>query len=204
MGRWMALALAGAAGFAAAVALTPPARGDLVPTLPVSVSLPISLPTVTTPPPVPPAPQLPPPPPLPPLDIPAAPATAAPPAEQRAERSGGHARPARHGSAKSQPARSGAVIGIRRRKAGMIELVVRKSCSVLGRRQLRGHPGINRVRFVGRVHGHRLRPGTYTVGVMVIRAGKRSRVARFGVRVGATRAERTAVPAQSCGQASVT
>ena len=48
MGRWMALALAGAAGLFAAVALTAsPARGDLLPTLPISV--PISLPTVTAP-----------------------------------------------------------------------------------------------------------------------------------------------------------
>ena len=57
MGRWMALALVGAAGLFAAVALTTPARGDLLPTLPISV--PISLPTVTTPAPVPP-PALPP------------------------------------------------------------------------------------------------------------------------------------------------
>ena len=46
MGRWIALALAGAAGLTAAVALTSPARGDLLPTLPVSVPISLNVPSL--------------------------------------------------------------------------------------------------------------------------------------------------------------
>ena len=87
----------------------------------------------------------------------------------------------------------------------MIELVVRKSCD-RGRPPAellatRGSTGwaASPAAFTGQPAAPRDR---YTVGVVVIRSGKRAQVGKVGVRVGSTRAERTAVPAQACGQAA--
>jgi hypothetical protein len=200
MRRLLLAALAGAAGFAAAVALTGTARSDLLPTLPIT----LSLPTITVPaPPLPPPPTLPPPPPLPvaPPTAPVVAATAPVPTERLAAQSRARARET-HSSRATPPARRAAVIGVRLGRAGRIELVVRKRCAVLGRRQQPGHAGMNRVRFAGRLHGHRLRPGTYTVSVVVIRGGRRSQIGRIGVRVLSARSQRTApVTPQRCEQA---
>jgi hypothetical protein len=38
-------------------------------------------------------------------------------------------------------------------------------CRAIGHLSVRGHPGLNRVRFNGRVHGRRLRPGTYWISL---------------------------------------
>jgi hypothetical protein len=197
-------ALAAAAGFAAAVSLTGPARSDLLPTLPVTLSLPtITVPTPPPPPPpaVPPPPALPPPPPLS-VTPPTAPVVTAPaptPTERLAAQSRARTRRTRS-SRTTPPARRAAVIGVRLRESGRIELVVRRHCAVLGRRQQPGHAGLNRVRFAGRLHGRRLRPGTYTINVVVIRAGRRSQVGRIGVRVFSTRTQRT--DPQACELAS--
>jgi hypothetical protein len=194
-------ALAGAAGFAGAVALTGPARSDLLPTLPIS----LSLPTVTVPvPPLPPPPAVPPPalPPPPPLPVapPTAPVvTAAAPAPTEPAAAQSRARVRKTRSSTTTPtAHPAAVIGVRLRHAGRIELVVRRRCAVLGRRQQPGHTGLNRLRFAGRLHGRRLRPGTYTISVVVIRAGRRSQVGRIGVRVLSSRTQRTAPVSHTC------
>ena len=203
MGRWMALALAGAAGLFSAVALTSPARGDLLPTLPISV--PISLPTITTPAPVPPPPELPPlPPPAlpvapPALPVPSAPEPAGPRAAEQSSAAISRVKTSRtRTSTSSAPARRGTVIGFRLRAAGKVALVVRRNCAVVGRRQVRGHAGVNRVRFAGRVRGHRLRPGTYTITVAVARAGKWSKIGKLGVRVAPARVTKAPVRTQSC------
>jgi hypothetical protein len=198
MRRLLLAALAGAAGFAAAVALTGPARSDLLPTLPITLSLPtitVPVPPLPPPPTVPP-PALPPPPPLPvapPAPTPAAPVTAQSRARTREK----------HSSRTTPPPHRATVIGIRLRRAGRIELVVRRHCAVLGRRQQPGHAGLNRLRFAGRLHGHRLRRGRYTISVVVIRAGRRSQVGRIGVRVLSTRTQRTAPVSQTCEQAAI-
>jgi hypothetical protein len=98
------------------------------------------------------------------------------------------------------------VIRFRLRKAGMVELVVRTSgeCAVLGRRLVRGHEGLNRVRFAGRLHGKPLGLGRYTISVNVVRSGARKRVGTVAVEVvppgrRLTKAERSAPVQASCG-----
>ena len=76
------------------------------------------------------------------------------------------------------------MIRFRLRKSGRVELVVRgEDCAVVGRKRIRGHQGVNRVRFDGRVHGRPLRPGRYTISVVVTRAGERTRVGTVAVEV---------------------
>lgn len=196
MRRSLLAALAGAAGFAVAVVLTGPARSDLLPTLPIS----LSLPTITVP--VSPPPALPPPPPLPtaPPTVPVVTAAAPAPTERSAAQSRARTRDT-HSSRTALPAHRAALIGVRLRRAGRIELVVRRHCAVLGRRQQPGHAGVNRLRFAGRLRGHRLRPGTYTISVVVIRAGRRSQVGKVAVRVLSARTQRTTPVPQTCEQA---
>jgi hypothetical protein len=94
----------------------------------------------------------------------------------------------------------GTVIRFRLRGRGRVELVVRANstpCSILGRKRIRGHEGVNRVRFNGRMHGKPLAPGAYTITVVVVRAGTRTRVGTIGIEVvpngrRLTRAQRTA------------
>jgi hypothetical protein len=78
------------------------------------------------------------------------------------------------------------VIRFRLRKPGRVELVVRaegSSCAVIGRKRVRGHTGLNRVRFNGRIKGRPLAPGKYTITVVVVRAGHRTRVGTLAVEV---------------------
>jgi hypothetical protein len=87
-----------------------------------------------------------------------------------------------------------------------VELVVRQSgaaCAVVGRKRLRGHEGLNRVRFQGRIGGRRLAPGRYTITVVVVRAGRRTTVGTVAVEVvpsgrRLTRAERRAPVSGGC------
>jgi len=84
-----------------------------------------------------------------------------------------------------------------------VELVVRHACAVVGRKRVRGHAGLNRVRFRGRIGGRPLAPGRYTITVVVVRAGKRSPVGTVAVEVVATgrrltRAQRTAPVSGGC------
>ena len=98
------------------------------------------------------------------------------------------------------------MIRFRLRRAGRVELVVRAGgspCVVLGRKRLRGHSGVNRVPFDGRLHGRPLSPGTYTITVVVVRGGRRTRVGIVAVEVvpsgrRPTRAQQTAPVATSC------
>jgi hypothetical protein len=50
------------------------------------------------------------------------------------------------------------------RRAGIVTFTVRKvspTCRTIGRFAVRAHAGLNKVRFVGKVHGRHLGPGTY-------------------------------------------
>ena len=79
---------------------------------------------------------------------------------------------------------------------------------MIGRRQTSGHAGLNRVRFAGRVKGHPLAVGKYTITVVVVRGSHRTRVGTVAVEVvppnrHLTPAQRTAsVRAGSCAAAS--
>jgi hypothetical protein len=67
-----------------------------------------------------------------------------------------------------------------------VELVVRgpsPSCAVAGKQLVRGHPGLNRVHFSGRLRGHRLAPGIYTIAVVAVRGGARRRVGTIGIEI---------------------
>ena len=89
-------------------------------------------------------------------------------------------------STRGPKAQRGTVIRFRLREPGRVELVVRaegSSCAVVGRKRVRGHGGLNRVRFNGRVKGHPLAPGKYTITVVVVRAGHRKRVGTLAVEV---------------------
>jgi hypothetical protein len=80
----------------------------------------------------------------------------------------------------------GTVIRFRLRKGGRVELVVRASsapCTVIGRKRVRGHEGLNRVRFNGRIHGRPLAAGKYTITVVVVRAGERVPVGTIAVEI---------------------
>src|SRR6476646_1019184 len=209
MRRLILLLLAGCAGLFAAVALTGPAHGDLLPTL--------TLPTITAPPPpplpprppllppAPPPPAVPPAPPLPGVRLPpssiqppgaasspisgSGSATGSVPRTEAARRSAlaGTVRVTRtrfstHGPA----ARRGTVISFRLRSPGAVLLVVRSaagSCEVLGRKRVSGSKGLNRVRFNGRVHGRPLAPGRYVIDVVVVRGKSHKRVGRVAVEI---------------------
>jgi hypothetical protein len=98
------------------------------------------------------------------------------------------------------------VIRFRLRAPGPVELVVRQSgpaCAVVGRKHLRGHEGVNRVRFQGRYGGRALPPGRYTITVVVVRAGRHTSVGTVAVEIvpdgrRLTRAQRTAPVDAGC------
>src|SRR4051812_49503750 len=128
------LALIGVAGFVAAVVLTGPATGDLLPTLPTLPSVPITLPTAPPPPPLPPAPPVAPPPPLPVVPPPppvAGPAVVPPPpaptsGQARARHQGGAA------VAATRQSRSG-VVPVRLPSRGTLGFVLPSGCELVGR-----------------------------------------------------------------------
>jgi hypothetical protein len=101
------------------------------------------------------------------------------------------------------------VIRFRLPAPGQVELVVRQSgpaCAVVGRKHLRGHAGVNRVRFQGRYRGSALPPGRYTITVVVVRAGRHTPVGTVAVEVvpdgrRLTRAQRTAPVTAGCSGA---
>jgi hypothetical protein len=111
-------------------------------------------------------------------------------------------------SSRGPAARRGTVIRFRLRAPGTVELVVRTAleggCALIGRRQTPGHAGVNHVRFAGRVKGHPLAVGKYTITVVVVRGTHRTRVGTVAVEVvppnrRLTPAQRTAsVHAEPC------
>lgn len=87
-------------------------------------------------------------------------------------------------SSRGPAAKRGTVIRFRLRAKGTIVLVVRDTnCSVLGRKHYRGHRGINRVRFDGRVHGRPLAPGRYSITLVVVRGSSRTQLGAIAVEI---------------------
>jgi hypothetical protein len=80
-------------------------------------------------------------------------------------------------------ARRGTVIRFRLRSGGEVELVVHSGCVLVGKKHVRGHGGLNRVRFDGRLHGHPLAPGVYRISVVVDRHGRQTTVGSVAVQV---------------------
>jgi hypothetical protein len=75
-------------------------------------------------------------------------------------------------SFKGPKARRAAVIVFRLRQAARVRFTVLQVfplCRVVGSFTVRGHTGLNRFRFNGRVHGKRLDPGTYQIGLRTTR-----------------------------------
>ena len=69
----------------------------------------------------------------------------------------------------------------RLRKAGRVRVTVTQlapRCGVTRSFQLRGHKGVNRLRFSGRLGGRRLAPGTYRIDARAVRSGRRLFVTR--------------------------
>jgi hypothetical protein len=87
-------------------------------------------------------------------------------------------------SSRGPAAQRGTVIGFRLRRGGTVELVVRgANCSVLGRKRVHGHRGVNRVRFNGRLHGRPLAPGRYTIVLVVVHGSTQTRFGAIAVQV---------------------
>jgi hypothetical protein len=107
-------------------------------------------------------------------------------------------------SSRGPAAKRGTVLRFRLRKSGTIEIVVRgANCSVLGRKRVHAHRGLNRVRFTGRLHGRPLAPGRYSLGLVVIRGSSRKLLGAIGVEVvrpglHLTKAQRSAPVGTAC------
>jgi hypothetical protein len=85
-------------------------------------------------------------------------------------------------SFKGPKARRAAIIVFRLRHAGRVRFTVIQVfplCRVVGSFTVRGHAGLNRFRFNGRVHGKRLDPGTYQIGLRT----KRGRLLRVTIAI---------------------
>ena len=80
--------------------------------------------------------------------------------------------------------RHGTTLVLRLKKGGQVELVVRdEQCAVVGRKRVRVHRGLNRVRFAGRFRGHPLAPGGYAISVVAIGHGVRRQIGTIAVEV---------------------
>jgi hypothetical protein len=107
-------------------------------------------------------------------------------------------------SSRGPAAKRGTVLRFRLRKPGTIEIVIRSAnCSVLGRKRVHAHRGLNRVRFTGRLHGRPLAPGRYSLGIAVIRGSSRKLLGAIGVEVvppglHLTKAQRSAPLGTAC------
>lgn len=80
----------------------------------------------------------------------------------------------------------GTILDIRLARPGAVELVVTgpsPSCDIVGRKWVRGHEGLNRVHFSGRLHGRPLAAGRYAIAVVVVRGGSSRRIGRIGIEV---------------------
>jgi len=206
---------------------TPPPPALPPPPPPPALPPPPPLPSLPPPPPLPPVPGLPPTAPPPPgAPAPAQGGTASGGAPAQSPSQGRVAAPgsapvaqerrARHlratrtrFSTRGPKAQRGIVIRFRLRKLGKVELLIRaggSACTVVGRKRVRGHAGRNRVPFNGRVNGRPLPAGKYTITVVVVRGGHRTRVGTLAVEIvpsgrHLTRAEQTASVTTSCSSA---
>jgi hypothetical protein len=68
---------------------------------------------------------------------------------------------------------------------------------------VRGHPGLNRVRFDGRLRGRRLAPGVYAITIVAVRGTARRHLGMVGVEIvpvrqRLTKAERSAPVGMYC------
>jgi hypothetical protein len=110
-------------------------------------------------------------------------------------------------SSRGPAAQRGTVLTFRLRRSGTVELVVRgANCSVLGLKRLRGHRGLNRVRFDGRLHGRPLAPGRYTIVLAVVRGSTQTRLGAIAVEIvppgrRLSRAQRIAPLSSDCAAA---
>jgi hypothetical protein len=87
-----------------------------------------------------------------------------------------------------------------------IELLIRQEapdCRVWGTFAKRGERGLNRVRFLGRIHGKRLPPGTYRIRAEAIRGDKENRLGAVAVVIASRSQEiaRTRAPRSTCDSA---
>jgi hypothetical protein len=85
-------------------------------------------------------------------------------------------------SFKGPKARRAAIIVFRLRHSARVRFTVLQVfplCRVVGTFTVRGHAGLNRFHFNGRVHGKRLDPGTYQIGLRT----KRGRLLRVTVAI---------------------
>jgi hypothetical protein len=107
-------------------------------------------------------------------------------------------------SSRGPAAKRGTVLRFRLRKPGTVEIVIRGAdCSVLGRKRIRGHRGLNRVRFNGRVRGRPLASGRYSIALVVTRGSSRKHLGTIGVEVvppgsRLTKAQRSAPVGSTC------
>lgn len=109
-------------------------------------------------------------------------------------------------STRGPGARRGTTVSFRLARQANVELVVRgpsPSCAIVGKQTVHGHPGMNRVRFSGRLRGRRLAPGNYTITIVAVRGTARRRVGTLGVEVvppgrRLTKAERSAPVGAYC------
>ncbi len=88
-------------------------------------------------------------------------------------------------STRGPAAGRGTTIRFRLGRPATVELVIRASddCRLVGRKRIRGREGLNRVPFLGRVHGRPLSAGRYTITVVVIRDGTRRSIGGIAVEV---------------------
>ena len=95
-------------------------------------------------------------------------------------------------------------------RPGRVEFVVLRagSCRRIGAFGARGHRGVNRVRFGGRLEGRRLGPGTYTIAPLVYRSDSVTELERVSIQILRPGAKvplwrRTALVPKSCTDAAI-
>ena len=91
-------------------------------------------------------------------------------------------------------------------RPALIELLIRQEapvCRVWGTLAKRGERGLNRVRFLGRIHGKRLPPGTYRIRAEAIRGDKEKPLGAVAVVIASRSREiaRARAPSSTCDSA---
>jgi hypothetical protein len=89
-------------------------------------------------------------------------------------------------STRGPKGKRGTVIAFRLRGPATVVFTVRgpsPNCGVAGKKSVRGHSGVNRVRLNGRFGDHTLTPGTYEIVVTARRGKAHKRVGRISIQV---------------------